>query len=115
MANLEIVPEEKDGVQILYLKGFLDAYTFQDFEDKLNELIDQNKVKIIVSMEELDYISSAGLGVFMSVIGKIRNKGGDIKVAQLNSKVFRVFELLGFTKLFQTFDNLEDALESFNS
>ncbi|MCD6579706.1 STAS domain-containing protein [bacterium] len=114
MANLEIVPEEKSGITILHLKGFLDAYTFQDFEDKLNELISQEKVKIIVSMEDLDYISSAGLGVFMSVIGKIRGKGGDIKVTQLNSKVFRVFELLGFTKLFQTFDNIDEALDNFN-
>ena len=113
MANLEITSEEKKDITVLHLKGFLDAYTFQEFEDKLKDLITEEKVKIIVSMDELDYISSAGLGVFMSVIGQIRGKGGDIKLTQLNSKVYRVFELLGFTKLFQTFDNIEEAKENF--
>ena len=113
MANLEIMAEEKNEVTILHLKGFLDAYTFQDFEDKLKELISEEKVKIVVAMDELDYISSAGLGVFMSVIGQVRTRGGDIKLTQLNSKVYKVFELLGFTKLFQTFDNIEEAAENF--
>ncbi|MCK4643166.1 STAS domain-containing protein [Candidatus Calescamantes bacterium] len=113
MANLEIIPEEKTDVTILHLKGFLDAYTFQEFENKLKELVDDEKIKIIVAMDELDYISSAGLGVFMSVIGQIRAKGGDVKLTQLNSKVFKVFELLGFTKLFQTFDNIEEAVDNF--
>ncbi len=113
MANLDIRPEDKNGVMILHLKGFLDAYTFQDFENRLSELIGENKVKIVVAMDELDYISSAGLGVFMSKIGEIRSRGGDIKLTQLNTKVFKVFELLGFTKLFQTFDNIQEALESF--
>lgn len=113
MANLEIIPEEKNEVTILHLKGFLDAYTFQDFENKLKELVDEEKIRIIVAMDELDYISSAGLGVFMSVIGQIRAKGGDVKLTQLNSKVYKVFELLGFTKLFQTFDNIEEAVDNF--
>lgn len=101
------------NVSLIILSGFLDAHTFSRFEDQLRNLIREDKNRIVVQMKNLDYISSAGLGVFMSVIGEIRQKGGDIKLSDLNSKVYKVFDLLGFTKLFQIFPTEEEAIKAF--
>ncbi|MDD3627789.1 MAG: STAS domain-containing protein [bacterium] len=112
--NIEVKTNEiNSGVCLLVLSGFLDAHTFSKFEDQLRSLMKDNKYNVVVQMKNLDYISSAGLGVFMSVIGEIRQKGGDIKLSNLNSKVYKVFDLLGFTKLFQIFPNEEEALKAF--
>ena len=112
--NIEIKTNEiNSGVCLIILSGFLDAHTFSKFEDQLRNLMKDNKYNVVVQMKNLDYISSAGLGVFMSVIGEIRQKGGDIKLSNLNSKVYKVFDLLGFTKLFQIFPNEEEALKAF--
>jgi anti-sigma B factor antagonist len=50
-------------ISVLYLKGYLDAHTAPDFEKALQELVDENRVRIIVNLVDLSYISSAGLGV----------------------------------------------------
>ena len=116
MADLNIEIKNTDinqSVSIVILSGFLDAHTFSKFEDQLRTLMKDNKFQVVVQMKNLDYISSAGLGVFMSVIGEIRQKGGDIKLSNLNSKVYKVFDLLGFTKLFQIFPSEEEAIKAF--
>ena len=116
MSELDIKVSEATGnpeLTCITLSGFLDAYTYQKFEEELKKQIQQNKFKIIVDMENLDYISSAGLGVFMSVIAQIRQHNGDIKLTGLNSKVYKVFDLLGFTKLFQIFSEFDEAMNAF--
>jgi anti-sigma B factor antagonist len=102
-------------VSILYLKGYLDAHTAPDFEKALQELVDENRVYIIVNLADLSYISSAGLGVFMGFIEDVRKKKGDIKLAEPSDKVFRVFDLLGFPVLYEIFDKEEEAINKFSS
>jgi len=65
-------------------------------------------------MADLNYISSAGLGVFMGFIEEIREKKGDIKLSNMSDKVFKVFDLLGFPALYQIFKDESDAEEEYN-
>lgn len=115
MNDLEVRRKDLSEVSIVYLKGFLDAHTAADFENTLQSLVDDNRIYIIVNLSELNYISSAGLGVFMGFIEDIRNKGGDIKLAELTEKVFRVFDLLGFPLLYDIFQKEEEAIDKYRS
>jgi anti-sigma B factor antagonist len=114
MSGFEISQAEKDNVTVLYLKGFLDAHTAPQFEKALQQLIKNDKVKIIVNMDQLDYISSAGLGVIMGFIEEIREKNGDIKMSNLSTKVYRVFDLLGFPALYEIYENEDEAHSKFS-
>jgi anti-sigma B factor antagonist len=114
MSGFEISQAEKDNVTVLYLKGFLDAHTAPQFEKALQQLIKNDKVKIIVNMDQLDYISSAGLGVIMGFIEEIREKNGDIKMSNLSTKVYRVFDLLGFPALYEIYENEDEAQSKFS-
>lgn len=105
--------EKENGVSRLALKGYLDAHTAPNLEDALQELIERGKYKILINLGELDYISSAGLGVFMAFIEEARENGGDIKISELKPKVLSVFELLGFPALFDIFERDEEALDRF--
>lgn len=104
----------KGDVSIIKLQGYLDAHTAPALENNFTELINDNKFKIVVDFEELAYISSAGLGVFMAYIEKIRNNNGDIKLAAMNEKVFNIFDLLGFPLLYEIFDTQDEALQKYN-
>ena len=75
----------------------------------------ENKYKIIVDFENLDYISSAGLGVFMSQIEEIRENKGDLKLCNMQHKVYSVFELLGFPMLFEICDNINECIKKFEN
>jgi len=101
-------------VNVVYLNGFLDAHTAPILENTFSSLVEQNKYKLVVNLKDLDYISSAGLGVFMAFIEKMREHNGDIKLTSMNEKVFNIFDLLGFPLLYEIFDNEEDAVKKFS-
>ncbi len=104
----------KGDISVINLVGYLDAHTAPTLENNFTELIDESKFKIVVNFKDLAYISSAGLGVFMAYIEKIRNNGGDIKLTSMNDKVFNIFDLLGFPLLYEIFNTEEEALQKFN-
>ncbi|MBD3290993.1 anti-sigma factor antagonist [candidate division KSB1 bacterium] len=113
MEMFEVGRSDDGDISILYIKGYLDAHTAPKLEQELQNLIDEGKYKIIVNFNELSYISSAGLGVFMGFIETIREKEGDIKLSSMNPKIFRVFDLLGFPTLYDILDTDEEAKKKF--
>jgi anti-sigma B factor antagonist len=96
------------------VQGFLDAHTVPEMEKVIQDLIHDGKYKIIVDFKELSYISSAGLGVFMSVIGDVKSNDGDIVLMEMPPKIYKVFDLLGFTEIFTIVEDEEAAIQAFN-
>ena len=114
MSGFDVSRSDFDNVTALHLSGFLDAHTVPVFEESIQSLLKENIFNIIVNMQNLDYISSAGLGVFMGFIEEIREQGGDIKLSNLSAKVYKVFDLLGFPALFEIFDDENTAKSQFS-
>lgn len=114
MEKFEVFLKEKNNVKILNIQGFLDAHTAPNFESELEKLIRNKNYNIVVNLDGLQYISSAGLGVFMGVIENVRQNGGDIKICCAAPKVFKVFDLLGFPSLYEFFDSEDSAINKFN-
>jgi anti-sigma B factor antagonist len=103
----------EDGLSIVMLEGFVDAHTAPQFENTIQSEIAAGRNRIIVNCEKLSYISSAGLGVFMSFIEEIREIGGDIKICGLVPKVKHTFDILGFQDIFEMLDDQTAAKRSF--
>lgn len=114
MANSFSVQRTTSGnLTILALNGFLDAHTAPDFEKVVQQEFDAGNIRLIADCGGLNYISSAGLGVFMSFIEDIREAGGDLKICNLPPKVAQVFEILGFNSIFDMLPTVDDAAQSF--
>lgn len=114
MANPFVVNRAHQGdFTVLSLEGYLDAHTAPEFEKVVESELQAGRVKMIVTCEKLSYISSAGLGVFMSFIEEIREAGGDIKICGLSPKVKQVFEILGFHSLFDIVDDTDAAMKRY--
>jgi anti-sigma B factor antagonist len=113
----EFVISEKitDRTIILYLNGLLDAHTSNVLEKKFEELIKEQKYRIIVNFNGLSYISSAGLGVFMAYIENMRKNNGDIKLSNMSEKIFNIFDMLGFPILFEIYKEESEAIEKYNN
>ena len=67
----------------------------------------------MVNCSELSYISSAGLGVLMQFIEDVRRNEGDIKLSNMSTRVYNVFDLLGFPMLYEIFPEEEEAVKKF--
>jgi len=114
MSNFSVGFRMDDSVQVLVLKGELDAHTASELDAAIQKCKNEGNYRIVVNGSQLQYISSAGLGVFMAFIEEIREKGGDIKIAALKPKVFNVFDLLGFPLLFNIVDTEQEAIVLFS-
>jgi anti-sigma B factor antagonist len=115
MSTFKINVRESSNVQVLDLKGYLDAHTAPDLEKAFQDLLEGKKYRIIVNCKDLTYISSAGLGVFMAYIEDVRKNQGDIKLSNMSPKVFNVFDLLGFPLLYDITKDEAEAVQKFTS
>ena len=113
MAKFKVVREDRENISILNLNGELDAHTAPDFENAIRLLIRENRFKIIVCMGELEYLSSAGLNVFLGFADEIRGQNGDIKICQTSQRVYKIFDWVGYTQLYEFYDSIEEALKKF--
>ncbi|MCO6465166.1 MAG: STAS domain-containing protein [Bradyrhizobiaceae bacterium] len=115
MTSFSITSEymEPSNVSIIHVAGYLDAHTAPELEKEIRTSVRQGRHRIIVDFGSLEYISSAGLGVFMVFIEEVRANKGDIKLAAMPTKVYSVFDLLGFPVLFSIYEQVDDALAAF--
>ena len=110
---MDILQKKIDDIQIVTLGGRLDAYSSNDVERQLNSLIEANEVKIILNLTGLEYISSSGLRVLLAALKKSRKGSGDLRLAAMRPSVKEVFDIAGFTQLFQIFNEEKEAIDSF--
>ncbi|TNE47710.1 MAG: anti-sigma factor antagonist [Bacteroidetes bacterium] len=110
---MEIKTKEAGDVQVVYLEGNLDTNTAGSAETHLNALMDSGASKILINLKTLEYMSSAGLRVLLATTKKIKGKGGQLRISDLNETVREVFEISGFSMIFSVFDTEEKALEGF--
>jgi len=110
---MDILEKKVGNINVISLTGRLDVYKANDLEQKLNALIDAGQILIIVELERLEYISSSGLRVFLAALKKTKKQEGDIKLVGLAPFIREIFDIAGFTKLFQIFDTEEAAVNEF--
>jgi len=110
---MEIVEKKQGNVNILSLSGRLDAYCATELEKKLNLLIESGQAYLVIDLEKLEYISSSGLRVFLSALKKTKKQQGDIKLARMKPFIKEVFDIAGFSQLFNIFESEEAAISNF--
>lgn len=110
---MDILEKKVGSINVISLTGRLDAYRANDLEEKLDALIDAGQVHIMLRLENLEYISSSGLRVFLAALKKTKKQEGDIKLVGLTPFIREIFDIAGFTKLFHMFDTEEDAINKF--
>ena len=112
------VSVEKTGYQgdisIIKVGGYIDTTTSSELERSLDSLLKSGVFRIIIDLGNVDYISSAGWGIFISEIKGIRERGGDLKLAKMIPDVYEVFELLEFHYILKAYDTIEDAIKEFD-
>lgn len=113
---MNLTLEEKqntNGVIILSVNGFIDTSTSSIFEDKIRSLVAENKTKIVLDLSKAEFISSAGWGIMIAYLKKMRNNGGDLRLASMVDNVDKVFKLMEFDNLIDSYKTVDDAIKSY--
>lgn len=117
MPDIKISLDTDNGerLSIVRVDGVVDTLTASELEKVMNALLGQGRFCIVVDLAGVDYISSAGWGIFVSNIRETRAHRGDIKLARMLPSVYEVFELLEFDSILRAFDSIEKAKEDFGT
>ena len=105
--------EEKDGVSVVFIDGNVLQENVPIFRVKLLELIEANKMRIVLDMISCNYISSMCLAAIVDVKKKVTEKGGAIKMARVNKLVANLLETTNLIKQIEVFDDITSAVKSF--
>jgi anti-anti-sigma factor len=101
-------------VHVVRLDGAVDTITAPEVDTVIASLVSQRRLRIVLDLAGVGYISSAGWGVFVSRLREIREGGGDLKLARMTPDVREIYNLLEFEGVLPHFDHLESAQAAFN-
>ena len=110
---MEINTREANGVVVVDLVGKLDTQTSAMASDSLTKIAEGDNAKILVNLENLEFISSSGLRVLLRAAKQVKATEGAIKVCTATGVVKEVMEISGFDGLLDMHESESDALASF--
>ena len=109
---MEIKEERFAGKTVIHLQGSIDINGSETLELSFLKLIDSGEKKLIVDFVGISYISSSGLRVFMTAANKLSAEQGSIVLCGMNDQIKKVFEITGFTRIFNIYPTLAEAISA---
>ena len=110
--DLQINLKYLGEIPIIELSGEVDAYTCSAFRDAMIEVIEQGHPNIVVSMANVEYIDSSGLGTLVGGLKRASEHNGKIAIVCSSHQIRKVFEITGLEKVFPVFDDESQAAEA---
>src|SRR5688500_4726480 len=112
--SLQVTQRDVGDVTVLDLNGLL---VLDDgdvvFRDAVNALLARGRQQFVVNLNDVTYIDSAGIGMLISRFLAVKRLGGDMRLANLTSRSHRVMTITHLLTVFDAFDNVDDAVQSF--
>jgi anti-anti-sigma factor len=110
---MNITEREQNGITIFVLEGRVDSEGAVDLDLALQAATAEGKHKMVLDMSQVRYINSAGLRTLADILTQNKNENGDLKLVNLNPKVQRVIQIIGFDKFFAIHPTVQEALAAF--
>ena len=107
---MEIFKTIENEIILFAIKGNLDTNTAPDAEAEINKTLIENPSKVIIDLEQTDYVSSAGLRIFLATAKKLSSSGGNLRLCSANETVKDVLEMSGFVTFLELKNSREEAL-----
>ena len=107
---MNIVNIKESTYTLLSLSGELDALSSIDLDDQIKKTFGSGEVNILINLKDLLYISSAGLGVFMSYIKDLESSKKQLILFGLNEAIFSTFEILGLHHIISIVESRQEAV-----
>ncbi|NIP83456.1 MAG: anti-sigma factor antagonist, partial [Gemmatimonadetes bacterium] len=112
-ADMGFEVNKEGDVTVLDVEGQLIVGNRQELKQKVLDELESGEKRFLIDFDRTGYIDSSGLGVLVSLSKKIREQGGELRLANLNEDLRTLFELTKLDTLFRIADSREEALSSF--
>jgi len=110
---MEFKMESYDEVKVVKLPDELTSDVIGEFEMSIKKIVEDGAYKLILDFSNTNYICSRAVGIIAYIVGKVRNKGGDIKLVALTPFVKKLFEVIRLDRIFEIYNTVEEAVAKF--
>ncbi len=113
---MEISHQINDDCFVLSLKG--DLIGEQDGAQILEVVNDAQNAKvmvILISLEDVRYMNSSGLGVLITLLTKVKNKGGELALMSVSDQILKLLQMTKLDAVFKIYKDQEEAFKTLNS
>ena len=105
--------EDKGNVKIVKLSGKLDVNLSMSIESELEQLVDSGSNNIILELSGVEYLSSSGIRVLISIMRKIKDNNGRLVLSSITDIIKKILKTVELEDLFEVYENVDEALASF--
>ncbi len=97
--ELGLSTEETNDGPVLHVRGEVDVYTSPSLRDELYRLIDAGATRVVLDLQELDFIDSSGLGVLVGALKRVREQSGDLELRHVQPGTRKILDITGLTQV----------------
>ena len=109
--NFHIEDSEVDAqTHVIQLGGEIDLYTAPEFKERMVELIEDGKKRILVDLSDATFIDSTTLGVLVGGVKRLRPSGGALALVCTDQNITKIFEITGLDRVFPIHATRDEAL-----
>lgn len=110
---MNIETRDLKQVSVVKISGRVDSATAPDLQQALQGLIAANRRRIVLDLQDTEYLSSAGLRVLVAILKAAKHGGGELKLAQPAPRVREVLDLAGLTPIVHIYADVIEAVGAF--
>lgn len=113
MGILSIETENRQSISVMKVKGRVDSETAPELDDALTKLLQDNRNKIVLNLQDVNYMSSAGLRAMVKAYQSANKSGGDVRLAAVSEPIEVILRTVGMMQMFKLFSTSEEAAAGF--
>ena len=109
--NFQIQDQEVDAdTHVIELGGEIDLYTAPEFKERMTEIIEEGKTRMVVDLSQATFIDSTTLGVLVGGVKRLRPAGGSLALVCTDENIVKIFEITGLDRVFPIHASRDEAL-----
>jgi anti-sigma B factor antagonist len=113
MSNLSIETDNTQNISVMKVMGRVDSETAPQFDNALSELLNGNRNKIVLNLQGVEFLSSAGLRAMVKALKDAQKSGGDVRLASVSQPIEVILRTVGMLQMFKMFSTSEEAAAGF--
>lgn len=110
---IEINVSDRDAITLVEVRGRVDSMNANELGESLSEQIEAGNTRLVLDLNSVEYMSSAGLREIVTALKKVKRASGDLRLAQPSDRVREVLEMAGLDTIFRIFQSQADAIGSY--
>ena len=108
--DLKLGHHAKDGIEVIDVQGEIDMYTAPQLRDLLIDLVSKGSYQLVINLDKVGFLDSAGLGVLVGGLRRVRAHDGSLDLVCTQQRILKILKITGLTEVFGIYETVDQAI-----